>query len=280
MVASSGGRRWLWLAALLGGCEWVGGFEEFERGGAEGAAGQGGAGGGAGVSGASGQAGGCEAPSGKPGPAMVAIERPGKGCLSIDVTEVTRAQYGGFLAAKVSLDQQPAFCRGENKQFEVDEGCVVPASLGPEHPQTCVDWCDAAAFCQWAGKTLCAGSFVQTGDASESAWYAACSSQGENVFPYGKSEQPGGCNDGTTVPAGLAEVGSFPGCKTPAGVLDLAGNAAEWVDECQSTKSAQSECQVRGGSHLEKPGSLRCDLTSTRARLSPEAHVGFRCCAP
>lgn len=274
MVASSGGLRWLWLAALLGGCERVGGFENFERGEAGGSAGQSGAGGGAGA------VGGCEAPSGKPGPAMVAFERPGKGCLFIDVTEVTRAHYEGFLAAEVPVDQQPDFCRGENKQFEVDVGCVVPEGLGPEHPQTCVDWCDAAAFCLWAGKTLCAGSFVQTGDPSESAWYAACSSLGENVFPYGKSEQPGGCNDGSTVPAGLAEVGSFPGCKTPRGVLDLAGNAAEWVDECQSTKSAQSECQVRGGSHLEKPGSLRCDLTSTRARLNPEPHVGFRCCGP
>src|SRR5690606_34323252 len=92
----------------------------------------------------------------------------------------------------------------------VGEGCGGNTDLAPSasclaagfdctgascggRPQTCVDWCDAFAYCAAIGKQLCGRygpgeiSISSFTDASLSPWYNACSSGGMYLFPTGDS---------------------------------------------------------------------------------------------
>src|SRR6185437_5545544 len=110
-----------------------------------------------------------------------------------------------------------------------------PPTKGSD-PVVCVDWCDAQAYCAWAGKRLCGaiggGPATTYGDPNESQWYNACSNGGTTSFPYGNDYVAGDCNGGATV----AAVGTTPGCQgltSPYfGIFDMSGNVKEWEDHC------------------------------------------------
>lgn len=54
-----------------------------------------------------------------------------------------------------------------------------------------------------------------------------------------------------------------------AGVVDMGGGRAEWVDDCTG-----DSCPVLGG------GAAGCSASIGEPRLSPHEDVGFRCCSP
>jgi len=83
-------------------------------------------------------------PSGH-GPVMVRV-----GTFCIDSTEVTSEQYNDFLlAGPAALAPQPAECSW-NVSYLPGGGWVFDPSQ-PTLPIANVDWCDAYAFCRWAG---------------------------------------------------------------------------------------------------------------------------------
>jgi formylglycine-generating enzyme required for sulfatase activity len=157
------------------------------------------------------------------------------------------------------------------------------------HPQVCVDWCDAYAYCQSVGKRLCGkigGGANGSGDfanASLSQWYNACVSDGaNNAYPYGASFSPDACNGGdhgvgTTVP-----VGSMTSCQSSVlgygGVYDLSGNVWEWDDSCDGPGQS-AYCHLRGGSFYGNAYTQRCDNSINTSRGVVIDHVGFRCCS-
>ena len=98
-----------------------------------------------------------------------------------DEREVTSAEYAAFLSAIT----QPAAFQEPPCEWNVDlqPGCGEDAAApGPEAPVTCVDWCDANAYCSWAQKTLC-GDRAEPG---QSPWQDVCSANGENDYPVRK----------------------------------------------------------------------------------------------
>ena len=91
-----------------------------------------------------------------PGPPMVPAG-PGTNSFKIDSTEVTFGQYREFLAAVAGdAGGQPPSC--------AFNAILDPKSFGydPE-PVAGVDWCDAHAYCAFAGKRLC-GRVVDGGN--------------------------------------------------------------------------------------------------------------------
>jgi formylglycine-generating enzyme required for sulfatase activity len=222
------------------------------------------------------------------GPSMVML--PEGYC--IDSTEVTRAQYQAWLDTNPPLpDSSDPDC-GWNMTFAPDTACMSSTTVChtdcDQHPQVCVDWCDAYAFCRGVGERLCgrirggSNEYTAYADASSSQWYNACVSDGvSNTFPYGNSYQPGYCNGGdhgvlTTVP-----VGSMTTCQSSVpdyeGVYDLLGNVAEWEDSCDGFGKSAT-CRTRGGCYALL-GSVTCDDGISGFRYGSYAIFGFRCCS-
>jgi formylglycine-generating enzyme required for sulfatase activity len=233
-------------------------------------------------------------PAGR-GPSMVEIIAIDGRSFCIDSTEVTQAQYQQFLLATAGdASDQRATCTW-NTTYAPGSGCA-PGVFQPDthgnKPVVCIDWCDAAAFCAWAGKRMCGqiggGSlpsfFEGVFDPAMSQWHAACSRNGARVYPYGDTYAPASCNGvdrdaQTTVPVGSLDcAGGFDG------IRDMSGNAMELEDACDESDAGPKNgvCHARGGSFGDDANWLRCDssgvfLVLKRSDVSDA--IGVRCCA-
>ena len=174
------------------------------------------------------------------GPTMVL-----SGTVCIDSTEVTRAQYLAFLASNPTVASAGADCAF--KASFVPSSGWPPAAGTESLPVIFVDWCDATAYCKWAGKRVCgarAGGPLQTnqGGSTTSQWYYACSNDGLRGFPYGTTFDAKSCNGiereaGAPIPpATLATCDAGFG-----GLFDMAGNVQEWFDGCDRADAATRE---------------------------------------
>jgi formylglycine-generating enzyme len=190
----------------------------------------------------------------------------------IDATEVTSAAYEAFVAATgpngFGSAGPPPSCVGYSG-FERKGG----APLIADQPVDYVTWCDAFAFCRSAGKRLC-GQIAGT-DATTGEWYAACSAGGKRVYSYGNTYDPNACN---TMSDATKRVGSSTGCEGGLpGLVDMNGNAGEWVDACDPVTS---QCSYAGGFYASGSDST-CDglFGNNPAASQPYPGIGFRCCA-
>lgn len=226
-------------------------------------------------------AGGAAAPLGcpkLPGQTLVLVDG-----FCIDESEVTAAHYQQFLATQPSLVEQTYECLG-NLTFE--NGCEY--SEPAKQPVRCVDFCDARAYCVSVGKRLCGAASVDAAampyDAPAAAldnqWYAACSHGGEFTYPYGNEYSNSACWGAEHPPLSTMLVKSAPACVGGyAGLWDMSGGMAEWIDSCNGAKGPADACRIRGGSQGGTAEELRCDWQSATARDTVSHYIGFRCCA-
>lgn len=288
-------RRENWGFALgltilsLAGCQKVWGFEDFEEGAAQGGSagsssggGAGAGGGGTGGGGASGgSAGAAPCEDGAAPKSMVGVRVSDGSCVWINPKEVTRAEYAAFLANPPAVSGNctwnTSFGAPQKKQGTTPcdgPGEASDAGTLGDAPVTCVDWCDAYAYCDSRGQTLCAGTYNQP---TKGAWFDVCSSNGKNDYPYPGNHQASYCNDSTVSTKTLVATGSKTECKTPSGVFDMAGNASEWLDACTGTTQAD-QCDTRGGSFNDNASLAMCGGSVAVAKEMGLPSLGFRCC--
>ncbi len=203
----------------------------------------------------------------------------------IDRTEVTVAQY------RQCVDEDA--CSAEGLTGSGKEGkdldrlnCNWNEAGRSNHPINCVSWSQAQTFCRWAGGAL----------PTEAQWERAARGDDGRLYPWGtnratcteavmKSDEGPACGRGLTWQAG-----SHPAGASPHGVLDLAGNVREWVQDWYQAQqyddptsdnppgpAVGKERVVRGGGWPDGPDGLRA---TTRAHLHPDRRatdLGFRC---
>ena len=165
----------------------------------------------------------------------------------------------------------------------------------PDLPVTCVDWCDAKAYCEWAGLAMCGGldgGAVPFNVQSKGKWYAACSGGAGKPFPYGSTFAAGACNVRGSRDAGRDAasyhsdpVGSNEGCVGGyPDLLDMSGNVAEWEDSCTKGSGDQAVihdvCVYRGGYYLSDAGPCEGEGPAPIGeRGSRFPMIGIRCCS-
>lgn len=188
----------------------------------------------------------------------------------IDVHEVTNVQYKFFVD---SMKVEPPFHWGEDGNYPVGRD---------GYPVVGVTWEDAAAYARFVGKRL----------PTEPEWEKAARGLDRRRYPWGDQFDSDKANNSDE----LRPIMSFPEGKSPYGVFDMAGNAAEWVDAWYAPYPRTAEDTLpddmpdrdqdygdkeyrvyRGGSWNSFGQYLRC---ANRERERPDRHwlyIGFRC---
>jgi hypothetical protein len=212
----------------------------------------------------------------------------GGGAYCIDKTEVTYAQYELFWTNNPTPSGQIAACQW-NMNYTPDANWP---NSNKQHPVTNVDWCDAYAYCTYAGKHLCgkigggANLYTDYVDTTKSEWFNACSALGTNNYPYSDTYDPNACNgldytgSGTVAVQNTAQQPlTTPPCQ--GGIPDLwqmSGNVREWEDSCDNATGPNDACRTRGGSYLSIASELLCNAPASETRDSSAVDIGFRCC--
>jgi formylglycine-generating enzyme required for sulfatase activity len=222
-------------------------------------------------------------------PDEIIIQAPGAS-FAIDTKEITIAEYTLFRASPTVAVASIKGCEWKTSLGPAPT-CATSAGGDDSRAMTCIDWCDAQAFCTAHGKRLCArvGGSIATTNADRlnplfDEWTRACGGPlTSDRWPYGATAMPSLCNTaerdaGTTLPAS-----SVAGCTgAPAELLDMSGNAAEWEDSCLGDggagDAATDTCAVRGGSFGDTVENAKCSHIAELGRAEASPTVGARCC--
>jgi formylglycine-generating enzyme required for sulfatase activity len=153
-----------------------------------------------------------------------------------------------------------------------------------DYPVSFVTWFDANDYCQFRGARL----------PTEAEFERAARGRSGRAFPWGDLYNGHVANHGrfgvlahdpSDGYAELAPVGSYPDGRTPEGVLDLAGNVAEWqsdvyrerYDDPPPDDTDNARRVLRGGGFLNGAAWLRGAARDSAPPDTRRPDVGFRC---
>jgi len=203
----------------------------------------------------------------------------------IDSAEVTNSLYQACVEAGVcTLPQERTSYIRENYYGNPDFD---------SYPVIQVDWNQARTYCEWRGARL----------PTEAEWEKAARGTDGRIFPWGisfESRLTNFCdkncplewadNNSDDGYPDTSPAESFPGGASPYGLLNMAGNVYEWVqDWYQETYYLNSPYEnplgpstgvlhiVRGGSWSDGSNGLRASYRSSNAPADYSGSIGFRC---
>ncbi len=209
-----------------------------------------------------------------------------KSAFKIDVSEVSNKAYQGFIKTikPKASDKKTSFSHPEEPQgndyipkywqeyrsaFFLQSPAAKVAPFDGEtfkqdgFPVVGVDWWDAYAYCRWLGKRL----------PSALEWQLAARGTDGRLWPWGNQWQYNKANTGGDKWGEqdgyiyAAPVASFASGKSPYGVLNMAGNVAEW----------SSEGLILGGSSNNTPSAVQTTAQQKRSKNTRSFNIGFRC---
>ncbi len=199
----------------------------------------------------------------------------------MDKYEVTNRQYALCAAAGVCAEPSYRYSATREDYYGNPEYDNYPAAN--------VSWTEAAAYCAWVGGRL----------PTEAEWEKAARGTDLRAYPWGDSDPNCGMANakdevkGSNCVGDTLPVGSLPEGASPYGVMDMAGNVWEWVQDWYVLDadglriSVDPFAQDLGFHKVVKGGSW--DYAWSRLRISynsdhePDAHkisFGFRCAVP
>ena len=196
--------------------------------------------------------------------------------------------------------------------------CNSEANGKWDHPVNCVNWDQAASYCEFIGRRLCTEAEWEKAARGGCEVLGACGVD-ERIYPWGNKAPAdaalelgapvGNFKDATCVGtypelgpgiegyddgyAGTSPAESFWAGASPYGVMDMAGNVAEWVADpydgaaYEQCKNGCSDPQgpaggntrvVRGGSFKSTAKAVRASARDQSYPWTGDATIGFRCC--
>lgn len=206
------------------------------------------------------------------------IRLEGLGGWSMDRTEVTIAQYQGFVSATGMVtraeregggfEYQGGWVRRANWTWQRPEG-TPPAS--PDLPAVHLTHAEAASYCQWAGGRLPTAQEWRWAGFTEARTNPPTPWRRGHTYPWTTGDSPKGANTSDPDPWPRAA----PVSQTAAGVNglhDMGANVWEWAADARS-----SERRTLGGSWWYPPSQMQADVDAWKAADFYAVYIGFRC---